>query len=245
MIISKKIFLGLAVAICSIISFSASAKLFRNAYIAFELPDGWNCNLEATEWVCRSQDPASSREAIIIFTAKEVGPTDSLPIYEQTINTERTLVSKSGAPAPSHLEQKAKQVQINDTTWIDGMQKGSEIPNYYTRYLATIKERIAILVTFSAHRDYYAKYSSVIFNAIKSLRVIASRGLLNNPTSGAGGGGAQGIFSGGGNGFDNGGGMAGDIPRATHSKGGGLQKILMALGGLLLLVGGFIFMKKK
>lgn len=219
------------------------AKMFRNAYVAFELPDGWNCTLETTEWVCRSQDPNSSREAIIIFTAKEVGPTDSFPIYEQTINSPRSLTTKSGANIQSQLIQKAKQVRINDSAWIDGMQKGSEIPNYYTRYLATIKERIAILVTFSAHRDHYAKYSNAFFNAINSLRVIASKGLLANPTMGGGGGAGPGIFSGGGGMGD--GSMMGDIPRAKSSKGGGLTKILLALGGLLVAAGGYFYMKRK
>lgn len=224
-----------------LISMTSSAKMFRNAYIAFELPESWNCNLEATEWVCRSLDPSAAKEAIIIFTAKEVGPTDNFAIYEQTINTERTLNSKSGAPVRSQMIQKAKQIKINDSLWVDGMQKGSEIPNYYTRYLATIKERIAILVTFSAHRDYYVKYSNDFFKAINSLRVIASRGLLTNPTTSSG---AQGIFSAG-NSTGGDGSLAGEIPRAPIGKGGGLGKILLAIGGLLVAAGGFFYLKRK
>jgi hypothetical protein len=220
----------------------ANAKTFRNAYIAFDLPEGWNCILEATEWVCRSQDPKSSKEAIIIFTAKEVGPTDSFPIYEQTLNTERTLTSKSGTPVKSQVTYKAKQVKINDHPWEDGMQKSSEVPNYFTRYLATIKERIAILVTFSAHRDFYAKYSKDFYNAIMSLRVIASKGLLQKPdvgSSGSGAGGA-GIFANANTGMT----MDGPVPRAKTQK-GGMMKILMALGGVLVAAAGYFYLKKK
>lgn len=55
------------------------------------------------------------------------------------------------------------------------MHLGSEIPHYYTRYLATIKGNIAVLVTFSAHKLFYTKYSSDFFRAIKSMRVLATR----------------------------------------------------------------------
>ena len=51
------------------------------------------------------------------------------------------------------------------------MHLGSEIPNYYTRYLAAVKGRVAVLVTFSAHKKYYTKYSGQFFEAIKTLRV--------------------------------------------------------------------------
>lgn len=221
----------------------ANAKTFRNAYIAFDLPQGWNCILEATEWVCRSQDPKSSKEAIIIFTAKEVGPTDTFPIYEQTLNTERTLTSKSGVPVKSQVTYKAKQVKINDHTWADGMQKSSEVPNYFTRYLATIKERIAILVTFSAHRDHYAKYSKDFYNAVMSLRVIASKGLLQRPdgeSGGSGGAGGAGIFANANSGMS----MDGPVPRAKAKK-DGLMKIFMALGGILVAAAGYFYLKKK
>ena len=55
------------------------------------------------------------------------------------------------------------------------MHLGSEIPHYYTRYLATLKGNIAVLVTFSAHKLFYSKYSSEFFRAIKSLRVLATK----------------------------------------------------------------------
>lgn len=57
---------------------------------------------------------------------------------------------------------------------------GSEVTSYYTRYLATIKDRIAILVTFSAHQAHYTKYSKDFIRAIESLRVVATKDLLAN-----------------------------------------------------------------
>ncbi|MGZ3747364.1 MAG: hypothetical protein ACXWRE_08345, partial [Pseudobdellovibrionaceae bacterium] len=131
---------------------AAHAKVFRNAYISFELPPSWNCNLEQTEWVCRSESSKEAKEAIIILTAKEVGPTDSPQLYEAHLNSPIALNLKTGGTAESKVVYKAKTVQINDQPWIDGLHMSSEVANYFTRYLATIKGHIAVLVTFSAHK---------------------------------------------------------------------------------------------
>lgn len=163
-------------------SLSAQAKVFRNAYVAFELPDSWNCTLEHTEWVCRSEADKESKEAIIVLTAKETGPTDSFASYTQHLNTPQTAPTPGATP--SRIIYPPKQVKVNEHVWIDGLHMGSEVPNYFTRYLATIKDRIAILVTFSAHKNFYTKYSQDFFKAVMSLRVIATKNLLNDPKLG-------------------------------------------------------------
>lgn len=154
------------------------AKVFRNAYIAFEMPDDWNCTLEQTEWVCRSNKEPDSKEAIIILTAKEVGPTDSFPLYESHLNNPIAAGGPSQANQ-SKLVYKAKKVPINNHDWLDGLHESSEVANYYTRYLATIKNRIAVLVTFSAHKKFYTKYSTMFHKAIMSMNIIASRDLIS------------------------------------------------------------------
>ncbi len=224
----------------------SQGKVFRNAYLSFELPDGWNCVLESTEWICRNQETRQSKEAIIIFTAKEVGPTDSYAIYEQTINTPRTVNDKSGKGIPSQIVMRAKQTKINDQLWVDGLQKGSEIPNYFTRYLATIKEKIAILVTFSAHADHFAKYSSEFYKAVLSLRVIASKNLLALPSSSSGNPNTSGVW-GAASTAPGGISMDGEAPFGRRKKNSSknLTYILMTLGGLLVVAGVFFFMKTK
>ncbi|MGZ3774006.1 MAG: hypothetical protein ACXVCY_16195 [Pseudobdellovibrionaceae bacterium] len=167
-----------------LLSFNAHAKVFRNAYISFEMPETWKCNLEQTEWVCRSEQNKESKEAIIILTAKEVGPTDTFPLYESHMNTPIALNIRGGGTTESKIVYKAKNVQINDQPWLDSLHLGSEVPNYFTRYLATIKDKIAVLVTFSAHKQFYTKYSQDFFKAVMSLRVIASKSLLTKPDIG-------------------------------------------------------------
>ncbi len=156
---------------------SANAKRFRNAYVSFELPPNWNCKLEGSEWVCENDFSQKTKEAIIILTAKEVGPSDTLPAYLAHLQTPRTLTGKGGATTKSQVVH-VKERMISNQLWVDGMHLGSEVGPYFTRYLATIKERIAILVTFSAHKQHYTKYSADFIKAVESLKVVATKDTL-------------------------------------------------------------------
>lgn len=210
----------------------AQAKVFRNAYVAFELPEIWKCVLEHTEWVCRSEIEKESKEAIIILTAKETGPTDSFQAYEQHLANPQTNKAVNGSTFTSTIKIPPKKVMINDQQWLDGLHMGSEIPNYFTRYLITIKDRLAILVTFTSHKDFYTKYSQDFFNAVKSLRVVASKNLLASPDIGPIRPGSETLGGplGGGNPLGEGYAM----PNAS-GKSGGLTPAKLKKYGLLLL----------
>ncbi|MFS4460849.1 hypothetical protein [Bdellovibrio sp. HCB2-146] len=234
----KSLLVSLAVIL---LSFAAQAKVFRNAYISFEMPDTWKCNLEQTEWVCRSEQTKESKEAIIILTAKEVGPTDTFPLYETHLNSPITLTARGGAMSESKVVYKSKTVQINDQNWIDSLHLGSEVPNYFTRYLATIKDRIAILVTFSAHKQYYTKYSQDFFKAVMSLRVIAAKNLLSTPDRSSLRPGSETL------GVGIGQAMPQDMLQGDGMNEGKGSNKTMLLGGALLLaaIGAYIFLKAR
>jgi len=161
-----------------------NARTFKNAYISFEIKEDWKCKLEQTEWVCRSEDPQESKEAVIILTAKEKGPSDSFPIYTDHLSKPITMNSKSGASMVSIVTMPPREENINSQTWIDALHTNSEVQNYFTRYLATIKDQIAILVTFSAHNKYYTKHQAHFMETVKSLKVIATKDLLSRPDLG-------------------------------------------------------------
>ncbi len=175
----------LTVFIClGLFSFNAQSRTFKNAYISFEMQDNWKCNLEQTEWVCRADDPQEAKEAVIILTAKEKGPTDSFALYESHLNSPINTVTRAGTAMTSTVKYKAQNVKINDQPWLDGLHQDSEVQNYFTRYMATIKDQIAILVTFSAHNKLYAKHSGNFEKTIRTFRVIATKDLLNRPDLG-------------------------------------------------------------
>ena len=169
----------LTCAILACLPETAFANLFRNSYISFTLPPSWNCKADGADWICTNSYSNNAKEAMIIFTAKEAGPADTLIEYQNHLKIPKSLPDLRGQFHTSTVED-VRQRKINGQTWIDGLQLGSEVTKYYTRYLATTKDRVAILVTFSAHKDYYTKYSADFINAISSLQVVAAKDILAN-----------------------------------------------------------------
>lgn len=222
----------------------SQAKVFRNAYIAFEMPESWKCSLEVTEWVCRAEQGKEAKEAIIILTAKEVGPTDTFQLYEAHLNKPISVLLKNGSTLDSKIAYKAKNVMINDQNWVDGLHMGSEVPNYFTRYLATIKDRIAVLVTLSAHKNYYSKYSQEFFKTVMSLRVVATKNLLAKPDLGPVRPGSETLGPGA---FANS--MPGDLLEGEGldgaGGGGGSKTPLILLALALAVVGLLLFIRKR
>ncbi len=235
MILFRSLLLA-ALFVCS----AAHAKRFRNAYVSFELPPNWNCKLEGSEWVCENDFAGKTKEAIIILTAKEVGPSDTLAAYMAQLKTPRTLPGRGGAPTKSQIIH-VKERMIGNQRWVDGMHLGSEVGPYFTRYLASIKERIAILVTFSAHKQHYTKYSNDFIKAVESLRVVATKETLGerggtmdaqrgSETIGAPIG--QNIPSMGDSG----------LPPERRSRGGGGYLNILIIALLIAVVGGYFYM---
>ena len=141
----------------------------------------------------------SKKEAVIILTAKEVGAQDSLEEYKKYLEKPKTIVGPKGKPLSSQKVYTHRK-KYNHHEWIDSLHSGSEVPNFYTRYLATTKKNVAILVTFTSKKSVFTKYQAAFNRAVQSLRVIAPDKLLNDPSgynlAGAGGaaGGIQSAF---------------------------------------------------
>lgn len=223
--------------------FNSQAKLFSNSYVNFELPPRWDCQSEATEWICRSDQRGDAQTAIIILTAKEVGPTDSLQSYEAYLKAPKTIPGPGGKPIGSQLKG-VKIRKISDHDWVDGLHLGSEIPTYYTRYLATTKQNIAVLVTFSAHKKVYTKFSNDFFKAILSLRVNAPNKIGTGlapirPGSESLGAPISGAFPGD---------MMVDEGLQYPDEGGansGMKDKIFGFGIILIAVGLYFFLKKR
>lgn len=217
----------------------AEARTFRNAYIAFEIADSWKCKPEQTEWVCRSEDPVKSREAIIILTAKERGPEDKYEIYQSHMGSPMRLLQKNGTTTMSKVEVPPQEKMIGGDKWLDSLHSNSEVPNYYTRYLATIKDQIAILVTFSAYNQKYAEYSNQFMDTIKSLKVVATKDLTNRPESGPlrGSNETLGSSIGGAMPADL---LTGDDGIASRKKKGGDNTIFLAFGLIIAAIAGYV-----
>jgi hypothetical protein len=214
---------------------NTEAKIFKNAYINFEMQDNWDCRLEQTEWVCRSIDTAEGKEAVIVLAAKEKGPADELSIYQNHMDNPVQSVSKSGTTLNSIVKIKSRSIKINDHTWLDSLHSDSEIQNYFTRYIATVKDNIAILVSFSAHNKFYAKHSPNFDKTIQSFKIVATQDFLKSIDTGKG---SLGEFAG----MNSEGGILMGAESDSASAGGGLlanlmrDEVLLWGGGALLLL---------
>ena len=234
-------------ALTLLVTSAARAEKFSNAFIEFEKPSNWNCILEGAEFVCQSNDASKKKEAIIVFAAKLKGDQDSLKQYLDYLDAAKTYTSTSGRNVQSQKKY-ARKTNLREHPWIDALHFESEIPAYYTRYLATLyKEEIGVLVTYSVVKDKYEEYTRLFEPMVNSLKVfrIANQGI--NDQSGPGGlprVNIQGALDG--SLFPKGqttvAGGAPEKPKDENEGAGGAGPLL-----LLLLVGGgvFIFLKKK
>ena len=157
-----------------------NAKIFSNAYISFKIPDGWNCVSDKTEWICRHKKLKESKEAVIILTSKKANlARDNLSAYTKHLQRPQLIYSKNKKILTSKVIH-VKSARISGKQWIDAWHLNSEVPNYYTRYLATVQNGLGILVTFSSHRAVYTKYNKIFFDAIHSLRPIAGKNFFKS-----------------------------------------------------------------
>ena len=148
----------------------ASAKTFTSQFSEFELPLGWECALEGSEWVCQSEDKDRKKEAIIILAAKYRGEQDSLDQYQAYLKKPKTFQLPGGKTQISEAKSVALK-QINNQQWVDALHLASEVPGFYTRYLATVKDNLGIAVTFSVAKDHYDAYQDIFEKVVATLKV--------------------------------------------------------------------------
>ena len=173
------------------LSFYTWSKTFTNQYIQFELPIGWECKLEGTEWVCQSSNDNRKKEAIIIMAAKIRGSQDSLAHYQGYLQKVKTF-KIPGGPTQVSEPKYTKVAKISDHQWIDSLHLASEIPGFYTRYMATVISDLGVAVTFSVAKDYYDSYQELFDRVIQTMKVFRNKGStdskyeLSGSKSGAG-----------------------------------------------------------
>jgi hypothetical protein len=157
----------------------AHAGKWSNQFVEFELPAEWVCLLEGTEWVCQNGlDQAKKKEAIIILAAKLQGNQDTLDQYLSYLKTPKVYTNAQGKQITSEVKT-AQNRTILEQPWVDSLHVDSEIAGFYTRYLATVKEGLGILVTYSVNKNKYADYTAMFDNMVKSLKAFRREGGLN------------------------------------------------------------------
>ncbi len=222
---------------------NVSAKTFANQYTQFELPPGWQCSIEGSEWVCQSENKDRKKEAIVILAAKIRGENDSLAAYQAYLKKDKAYQLPGGKFQKSEPKYTKLRV-INKHQWADALHLASEVPGFYTRYLATVKEDLGVAVTFSVTKDLYNVYQGIFDNVVATLRVFRQKkqNLASNKLANRGNNDSNfddAVFVDSGENFN----IAQGKAKKGKSGGGSDNSMLMLLGLIGLII--FIFLKLK
>ncbi len=170
----NKLIRPLVLSLGMIFSTQTFAKSFTTKYCEFELPPGWECQLEGSEYVCQSENADRKKESIIILAAKIRGEQDSLDEYMAYLKKTKDYNLPGGKKQISEPKSVVMST-VNDHKWVDALHLASEVPGFYTRYLATVKEDLGVAVTFSVTKDLYSAYKPVMDKLVASLRVFRQK----------------------------------------------------------------------
>lgn len=158
----------------TVLSSNVFAKRFASKYCEFELPAGWECALEGSEYVCQSENADRKKESIIILAAKIRGEQDNLDEYMAYLKKSKDYNLPGGKKQVSEPKS-TKMSSINGQQWVDALHLASEVPGFYTRYLATVKEDLGVAVTFSVTKDLYSAYQPIMDKLASTLRVFRQK----------------------------------------------------------------------
>ncbi|MCB0384905.1 MAG: hypothetical protein KDD43_05885 [Bdellovibrionales bacterium] len=159
----------------------AQAKVMQTAYLSFNIPDTWDCRREdAFAYSCRPNATKKVQDAIIIISAKEAGPEDTFASFQKYLNVPRTLNIAGSTPQVSRV-QYVRLIQVNKQGWADGAHLNSEIQGYFTRYLATVKEKLSVLITLSAAQNRWKTFEQDFATVVNSLKLTDNQTILQQP----------------------------------------------------------------
>jgi hypothetical protein len=142
------------------LSVQSRAEVFESTFLKFRLPDGWKCKFEEDVFTCQPPLPKGQKHSmLIIVTAKYQGEGDTLPDYMIHLRT------------PGTIDGPKINNSIGKVAWVEATLLDSELKGYYTKYLTTVWDGVAILVTFSVHKDSYPRFQSLIAPCIQSMEL--------------------------------------------------------------------------
>lgn len=224
---------------------SAHAMKFSNQFVEFELPYNWKCGLEGAEWVCQSQDEQKKRDAIIVLAAKLKGDQDTLDKYQEYLNKPRKFNLPGGKEVISQPKY-ANNKTMNGQVWADSMHTDSEIPNFFTRYLATVYQDIAVLVTYSVNKTKFADYQKQFDDMVTSMKVFRKQGGMNTQLAAANTNLFNQVSKPSLPGLDTGEGAVGQAQGGANKSKGSSDSGNMGLLALVAVgIAGFLYIKKK
>jgi hypothetical protein len=143
------------------------------AYVNFDEPAGWRCELAQGVWVCQSTLDPDRKESLVMSIAALSSEWDTLENYEDYLKKPREFKTKGDKTIQSEISYTRRR-NINGHVWVDSLQHHSELAGFWTRYLATVHEKLAVLVTYIVSDEHYSKMAPQFERMVVSLKLISS-----------------------------------------------------------------------
>lgn len=153
--------------LCTLISSSLFA--LQTQYISFEHPDKWVCENAEGTYICQSTEQLEKREALVMSIATWASEWDSLENYLNYLKTPKKIKDDQGFELTSTITYTHKR-KINGVEWVDSLQFNAELPGFWTRYLATVQNKLAILVTYVVSEEHYKQMAPKFERMVASLK---------------------------------------------------------------------------
>lgn len=162
--------MGLRIGI-STLFISLSANAIDLEFMTLDLDEKhWSCQIEDKDWVCSPRTTREKTQALIVISAKIAGPEDNLKIFHQHLGKPKMLTQQGKSPTPSQVIH-TKNRTIGPQIWVESLHLSSEVPDFYTLYLATRAGNLSVLATYSASKKENKKFTPSFSQAITSMRL--------------------------------------------------------------------------
>ncbi|MEZ4750155.1 MAG: hypothetical protein R3B54_05845 [Bdellovibrionota bacterium] len=115
------------------LSFNAFA--LETAYVKFDLPSGWFCELEGGIWVCSDDREPSPSRRVVLSMATLAEPSDSFTGILGFFNRDLPALYDYKAVTKKHL---TGLLEVNQLVWIHSEQENADFPGYTTDYFTTL-----------------------------------------------------------------------------------------------------------
>jgi hypothetical protein len=148
---------------------AANGLALETAYVSFDHPDGWRCELSQGVWICQNTVEPERRESVVLSIATMATEWDTLDNYVKYLSEPRTLKEENGKTIKSKVTY-ARKRNIGGVMWVDSLQHNSELPGFWSRYVATVQNKLAILITYIVSDDNYAKMAPQFERMVSSLK---------------------------------------------------------------------------
>jgi|688.fasta_scaffold70912_2 hypothetical protein len=144
----------------------------QTTYLSFEEPPGWSCELAQGVYICQAPNEPDRSEALILVFGAPSTEWDSFESYEKYLGQPKTLLDESGNSISSTVTY-VRRRNINGFNWVDSLQENSELPGFWSRYVATVQKPLAILVTYVVSSERYHELAPAFERMVASLKPVS------------------------------------------------------------------------